>query len=109
MSLGGAEDFFNFAGELERRQVEHDADTDAGADIGRAGGQVAEARVEAVVELGLEGVVDLVDLLPGLFQLQAGAETWMRQVVLLVIMIGDWFVLADRRRRARPRRPRGAC
>ena len=50
--LGGAEDLFDLAGELQGRQVEHHADADAGADVGRAGGQVAEAGVEAEVELG---------------------------------------------------------
>ena len=52
--LGGAEDLFDFAGELQGRQMKHHADADAGADVGRAGGQVAEARVEGEIELRFE-------------------------------------------------------
>ena len=40
--FGGAEDFFDLAGELEGGEVEHDADADARADVGRTGGEVAE-------------------------------------------------------------------
>ena len=57
--LGGAEDLLNFAGELEGGQVEHHAHADAGAHVGRAGGQIAEAGMEGPVEAGLEQVVNL--------------------------------------------------
>src|SRR5207237_1150680 len=40
--LGGAEDLFDLAGELQSGQMKHDADANAGADVGGAGGQVAE-------------------------------------------------------------------
>src|SRR5690606_40755092 len=44
--LGGTEHLFDLAGELESRQVEHDTDADAGADVGGAGGEVAKARAD---------------------------------------------------------------
>ena len=60
--LQGAEDLLDLLGQPEGRQVQHDAGPHAGADVGRAGGQVAELRAEGVGELRFEQVVDAVDV-----------------------------------------------
>ena len=55
----GAFDAFDLAGELERRQVHHDGDTDAGADVGRAGGQVAETGRKGELEQFVDNVGEM--------------------------------------------------
>ncbi len=49
--LQAAEDFVDLPREDERRQVHQYAHSHAGADIGRAGGEVAEAGMERVIDL----------------------------------------------------------
>ena len=78
------EHFFDLLGNAERRQVEHDAGAHPGADVGRAGGEVAELVVEGVGQAGFEGVVEPVDDLPGVVEGQPAAQDLQAQVVLLV-------------------------
>lgn len=44
--LSGLVDFLNFAGDAESGEVEHDTESNAGADVGGAGCEVAQLRVE---------------------------------------------------------------
>ena len=57
--------------------MEHDAEPCPGAEVGRAGRQVAESRVERVVEPALDAVVGGVDLLD-FAVLQAAFSPWSR-------------------------------
>ena len=68
--LQAAEDLVDLPGDDQGGQVQHHAHAHAGADVGRAGGQVAEPLVEGVGHLLLDQVVDAVDLLPGALQVQ---------------------------------------
>ena len=65
--LQAAEDLVDLPRDHQRRQVQHHAHAHAGADVGGAGGQIAELVVEGVGDLVLDQVVDAVDLLPGGF------------------------------------------
>ena len=68
--LGGTKYLFDFAGQFEGGKMKHHADANAGADVGRAGGQISKAGVKCPVERRFDFVVDLVDLIPRFFQLQ---------------------------------------
>ena len=76
-------------------QVEHHADADAGADVGRAGGQVAELGAEGVGELFLELVVELVDRVPDFGEPEAREHELDAEMVFLVDHDGDVFQRAD--------------
>ncbi len=67
----GADDLLHLVRDDERGQVHHGGGAHAGAEVRRAGGQVAEARREGEVEALLERRVQLVDRGPGLLQLEA--------------------------------------
>ena len=56
--LQTAEDLFDLPGDHQGRQMQHDADAHPGADVGRAGGQIAELIVEGVGDLLFDQVVD---------------------------------------------------
>ena len=89
--LEGAEDLVDLLGLDQPGQVEHHADADAGADVGRAGGQVAELRAEGVGELFLELVVELVDRVPDLGEPEAREHELDAEMVLLVDHDRDVF------------------
>lgn len=91
----GASNFFDFTGELECRQVEHDRNADACADVGGASSEIAEAAGVGVVEFLFEDIIDVVDLLPGLAELHSRAENLHAQVVFLIDHDGEGFVAAD--------------
>src|SRR5262245_25731162 len=82
--LGGAEDLFDLARQLQGRQVKHDAHADARAYICRTRRQVPKTRVKREIELSFQAVVDAVDLIPGLFKLKPAAQHLDAQVVFLV-------------------------
>ena len=77
--VDGADDLFHLAGDDERRQVHHGRGADAGAEVGRARGQVAELRRERVVHVLLEVGIELVDRRPDLLELEPERRTWMRR------------------------------
>ena len=62
--LQGAEDLVDALVLDQPGQVEHDADANAGADVGGAGGQVAELGAEREGELFFQLVVQAVDGVP---------------------------------------------
>ncbi len=72
--MEGLEDFLNVLGDDEGGEVEHDADADACADIGGAGGEVAELLVECERDAFLEFVVDVRDFLPAAVEIESAAE-----------------------------------
>ena len=89
------EDLLDLLGQHQRRQVQHHADADAGADVRRAGGEVAELFAEGEADALLELVVDAVDLVPAFVERQPAAEDLDPQVVLLVDHQADGFLRAD--------------
>ena len=64
--------------------MQHRTDTDAGADVCRAGRQVAELGAEGELQFLFEHRIGLIDGAPGLAKLQSGAERLHPQVILLV-------------------------
>ena len=48
--VDGLDDLVDLLGQHQPRQMQHGADADAGAEIGRAGGQVTQFRAESVIE-----------------------------------------------------------
>ncbi len=66
------------------RQVQHGADSDPGADVGRTGRQITQVRTEGIIELSLEGRIGLVNRRPGLAKLEAGAQGLHTEVIFLV-------------------------
>ncbi len=52
--------------------------------------------MECPIELALERVVNLVDLLPGFFELQAASQDLDAKVIFLIDHDGDRLVFADR-------------
>src|ERR1700722_14457425 len=73
----------------------HHADTDACADIGRTGSQVAKASMERHVQKGFQFVVDRVDLLIGFFKLKTTAKNLKTKMVFFVDHDRHRLVLAD--------------
>ena len=93
--LQAAEDLVDLPGDDQGRQVQHHADAHAGADVGRAGGQIAQPLVEGVGDLLLDQVVDAVDLLPDALQVQPALHHLDPQVVLLVDHQAELFAAVD--------------
>ena len=83
-------------GDDERRQVEHDAHPDPGADVRRAGGEEAELRMEGVGNDLLDLLVHPLDLLPDALQVEAAVHALDPQVVLLVDHQADLLAAIDR-------------
>ena len=79
----------------EPRQVEHDTDADAGADVGGAGGEVPELGAEGVGELFFELIVELVDGVPDLREPESRVHELDAQMVFLVDHDGDVFLRAQ--------------
>ena len=94
--LEGAEDLVDLLGLDQSRQVEHHADADPGADVRRAGRQIAELRAEGIGELLLEPVVEMVDGIPDLGEPEAREHELDAEVVLLVDHDRDVLQRADR-------------
>ena len=70
----GLDDLVDLLGEHERRQMDHRRGAHAGADVRRAGGEIAELRVKGEVELAFECGVHLVDHLENALELQPAAD-----------------------------------
>ena len=70
------------------------------AEIGRTGGEVPQGRRERVVEVILQGGIQLSDRVPSLLQLEPGTEHLNPQVVLFVDHHRKSLVLADHDARA---------
>ena len=90
--MQGAEDFLDLLGQHQGGQMEHDAGAQAGADVGRAGGEIAEFLAEGIGDAFLELVVEAVGVLPGFVEGEAGADHLQAEVVLLVDHDADDFV-----------------
>jgi hypothetical protein len=91
----GAHDLLHLPGDDQRGQVHHGGGPHAGAEIGRAGRQVAQRRRKGVVQLLLQRGVELGDGVPRLPELESGAQHLDAEVVLLVDHHGERLVLAD--------------
>ncbi len=90
-----AEDLFDLARENQRGQVQHHAHPHPGAHVGRAGGQVAQAFVEGVIDVFFQRVIDAIDLLPRAGQVQAAVHHLDPQMVLLVDHQAELLVGVD--------------
>ena len=64
--------------------MEHHGSAHSRSQIGRAGGQKSEMRIEGIRNPAGEGVVELVDPVPDRFQLKAGTQGLNAEMVLLV-------------------------
>ena len=93
--LKRAKDLVDLLGLDQAGEVEHDADANAGADVGRAGGQVAELGAEGVGQLFLELVVELVDRVPDFREPEARKHELDAEMVFLVDHDGDVFQRAQ--------------
>ena len=93
--LQAAEDLLDLPRDDQSRQVQHHAHPHAGADVGRAGGQIAQPLVEGVGDLLLDGVVDAVDLFPDALQVEAALQDLDPQMVFLVDHEAECLVLVD--------------
>ncbi len=96
--LQAAEDFVDLPGDHERWQMEHDAYSQTGADVGRAGGEIAEPVVVGVCNAGFDEVIELVDLLPGGPKIETALEDLNPQVVLFVNHHAHLLALIDEHR-----------
>lgn len=79
-----AKHLFNLFGSDEGWQVEHDADSQPGADIGRARGQVTQFLGEGVREFAFEQIVQFVHPFPCRGQIQSALHDLETQVVFFV-------------------------
>jgi hypothetical protein len=75
--------------------MQHHAHAHPGADVRRAGREIAEPFVEGVGDLRFDEVVDLVDLLPGGVQIESRLEHLNPEVILLVHHQADLLVVVD--------------
>src|SRR5436190_128986 len=75
--------------------MEHDADAEAGADIGRAGGEVSETVVVGVRDASFNEVVEFVDLFPSSAEIETTLEDLDSQVVLFVDHHAHLLTLVD--------------
>ena len=89
------DDLVDLLGQDQAGQMQHGADAHAGAEVGRAGGQVAELGAEGEIELALQFGVDLVDGHARPAELQAGPQGLHPQMVLLVDHHAERFLLVD--------------
>ena len=85
----GFHDLTDLVGEDEGGQVKHDRGAHAGAEVGGAGGEVAEAGTEGVGEFLFEFGIDLIDEGEGAAEVEAGADALDAEVVLLIDHDGD--------------------
>ena len=83
-ALGRTLDLLDLARKTQRGQVQHDAETRAGANVRRATREVAESRVEGVIERRLDAVVGRVDRRERRGQVQPRVDPLDPQVVFLV-------------------------
>ena len=93
--LQAAEDLVDLPRDDQGRQVQHHAHAHAGADVRRAGGQVAEAVAEGVGDAGFDQVVELVDLLPGGAEVEPALHDLDPQVILFVDHHADLLARVD--------------
>ena len=94
--LEGAEDLVDLLGLDQGGQVEHDADADAGADVGGAGRQVAELGTVGVGELLFELVVEAIDSLPDVVEREPREHHLDAEMVLLVDHDRDVLLRSNR-------------
>lgn len=86
------DDLIDLLAQNEAGKMEHGGGTHSGADVGRAGGEVAEGWGEREFEFVLQGGVEFVGGLPSLEEMEARAEGLKADVVLLVDHDGEGFV-----------------
>ena len=77
--VDGLNDLVDLLGQDQPGQMQHGADADAGAEIGRAGGQITQVRAESVIEFALQFGIHLVDGHPGLPSCRPGRSACMRR------------------------------
>ncbi len=75
--------------------MEHGGGAHTGADVGGAGGEVAEGGGEREFEFGLEGSVEFIGSLPCFDEVKAGLEGLETNVVLFVDHDLESFVAVD--------------
>lgn len=81
---GRLDDLLHLFGDDEARQVHHHGGPHARAQVGGAGGEVAQPRVVGVREPGFQFGVYFGDGSPCFFKLDAGQDVLKAQVVLLI-------------------------
>ncbi|MEY4180939.1 MAG: hypothetical protein RLY70_4514 [Planctomycetota bacterium] len=82
--LQAAKHFVDLAAQDQSGQVEHDAYSQARADIGGAGGEVAELFVEGERQAFFEQVVEVIDLAPSGFEVKPAVHDLQSQMVFFV-------------------------
>ena len=93
--MQAAKDLVDLSRDDQRRQVQHHADADAGADVRGTGRQEAEPRMEREIDLLGNQVVDLVNVLPGVDQVQAAVHHLDPQMIFLIDHQADLLVTVD--------------
>ena len=93
--LQGLKDLLDILRQDQAGQVQHHADSDAGADVRGTGGQIAQALIESVRDFLLHEVIDPVDLLPAVIQSKSAVNDLDAQVVLLVDHQADLLLGID--------------
>ena len=91
----GADDLFHFLREDESGQMEHGGGAQAGAEVGRAGGEEAELGGKGDFEIFFQGGVDLVGLFPSGLEVETAAHDLDAEVILFVDHDGAGLVAAD--------------
>ena len=90
--VDGLDDLIDLLAEDQAGQVEHGGGAHPGADVGGAGGEIAEGRGEGELDLFLQSGVQLIGCVPRLLQMEAGAKGLQAKVILLVDHDGKGFI-----------------
>ena len=95
--VDGLDDLVDLVAEDERGEVEHGAGAHAGAEIGGAGGEVAETFVPGEADLFLQFGVQFVEGGMGGGEIEAGADALHAEVVLFIDHDGEGLLAVDDR------------
>ncbi len=102
------EDLLHPLGQDQGRKVDQDGGAHPRADVGRAGGEIAETpRRTRTASPALERVVEAADRVPGLLELHPALQALEAQVVLLVDHDAERLVRRDGEARDAAPRPSG--
>ena len=82
--MQAAEDFLDLPRNDQRGQMKHHADSHAGADIGRTGGQISPTFMERIHQMRFDKVIDTADLFPCGLQVQPAVHDLNTQMIFFV-------------------------